>query len=314
MSRPVSFHTLAFASVVLLAGCLTAPASAQAPLPTPPAPPQQPPVQQGAPVPVPGPSPAAYPAAELDRIVSPIALYPDPLLAQILTATTYYTQIPDAASWADQHHYLTGEALTAAMNADQVPWDPSVQALIPFPSVLGMMASAMPWTQELGTAFLNQGNDVMDAVQRMRQSAYMYGYLRTGPQVIVRGGPYIEVLPANPNYIVVPYYDPLIVFAPPRRGYVVAGGVRWGFGIAIGPVFAAWGWGTNRFVWNTHTVIINNAPWRRTWANRTAYVHPYTIPHYTGPRPAEAHRMYERSSKEREAARSSQKYREEHHR
>ena len=314
MRRHISRNTLAAALVAILAGSWIASASAQAPLPVPPAPPQQPPVQQGAPLPFPAPAPSAYPPAELDRIVSPIALYPDPLLAQILTAATYYNQIPDAAHWADEHHYLAGPALTSAMAADQVPWDPSVQALVPFPSILGMMASDMPWTEEIGNAFLTQGNDVMDAVQRMRQTAYRYGYLRSGPQVIVNAGPYIEILPANPDYIVVPYYDPLIVFAPPRRGFVVAGGLRWGFGVSIGPAFAPWGWRTNHFVWNQHTVIINNAPWRRTWGNRTTYIHPYTVPHYAGPRPAEAHRMYERSSREREAARSGGKYKEEHHR
>src|SRR5208337_3293599 len=94
-------------------------------------------------------APPYYPPQELERLLSPIALYPDPLLAQILTASTFPNDIPDAAQWADQHHYLTGDALAQAIAADQVPWDPSVQALLPFPSVLDMMASDMPWTQEL---------------------------------------------------------------------------------------------------------------------------------------------------------------------
>ena len=306
--RNCSGKTLAFLVVVTIAGCWIAPVLAQAPLPVP----QQPP--QGAPLPGSAPLPAAYPPAELDRVVSPIALYPDPLLAQVLTAATYYNDIPDAARWADQHHYLTGPALTAALAADQVPWDPSIQALVPFPSILDMMASDMPWTQEIGNAFLAQNNDVMDAVQRMRQSAVQYGYLRSGPQVIVRTGPYIEILPANPDFIVVPYYDPLIVFAPPRRGFFVGGAVRFGFGVTLGAAYAPWGWRTNRFAWNEHTVIINNAPWRRTWGNRSTYVHPYAVPRYTGPRPGEGHRVEERSRGEREAARSGGKYREEHHR
>src|SRR2546426_3965233 len=169
---------LTFLIVVTLVGCWVAPVLAQAPLPIPQQPPQnaplpvpeQPQVQQGAPLPASAALPPAYPPAELDRIVSPIALYPDPLLAQVLTAATYYNEIPDAARWADQHHYLTGPALTAAMASDQVPWDPSVQALLPFPSVLDVMASDMPWTQEIGTTFLAQSNDVMDAVQRDRKS------------------------------------------------------------------------------------------------------------------------------------------------
>jgi hypothetical protein len=306
-----SRKTLAFVIAITLAGFSAAPLLAQAPLPIPVPPPGAP---QGAPLPGAAPLPAAYPPAELERIVSPIALYPDPLLAQVLTAATFYNDIPDAAAWADQHHYLTGPALTSAMAADQVPWDPSVQALVPFPSILDMMASAMPWTQEVGSAFLAQPNDVMDAVQRMRQSAVQYGYLQSGPQMIVRTGPYIEILPVNPGYVVVPYYDPLVVYAPPRRGFFVGGAVRFGFGVTLGTVWAPWGWGTSRFAWGTHTVIVNNEPWRRTWVNRTTYVHPYTVPRYAGPRPGEGHRVEERSWHERQSARNGQKYREEHQR
>ena len=96
--------------------------------------------------------PPSFSPDQLDQIVSRIALYPDPLLAQILTASTFSDQIPDAASWADQHHYLTGQALSNAITADQLPWDPSVQALLPFPSVLDQMASDPNWTNDLGNA------------------------------------------------------------------------------------------------------------------------------------------------------------------
>ncbi len=85
----------------------------------------------------------------------------------------------------------------------------------------------------------------------------------------------------NPAYIVVPYYDPLVVFAPPRRGVVVSGVIGVGFGVSIGPAFAPWGWGATHFGWNQHVVIVNNAPWRRTWTNRVTYVHPYAVPRYT---------------------------------
>jgi len=113
---------IAFVFLLVLVGLYAVPASAQAPLPVPAQEPPQPfPSQQGAPLPGQMPVPAAYPPAELDRIVSPIALYPDPLLAQVLTAATFYTEIPDAAQWADQHHYLTGPALAAAIQNDQVP-------------------------------------------------------------------------------------------------------------------------------------------------------------------------------------------------
>ena len=190
-------HTTIAVFVSILAGLLVPAALAQAPLPTPPPLPE---TLEGPPS-----QPALFPPAELDRIVSPIALYPDPLLAQVLAAATFPAEIPEAARWADEHHYLTGMQLTAAIAADRLPWDPSVQALLPFPSVLDMMASTMPWTQELGEAFLAQRDGVMDAVQRMRQKAKQYGYLQSNAQITVSRGPYIEILPVNPDYIVVPY-------------------------------------------------------------------------------------------------------------
>jgi hypothetical protein len=249
-------------------------------------------------------APRSFPPQQLDSLVSRVALYPDPLLAQVLAAATYSDQIPDAARWADQHHYLTGDALARDIREDQLPWDPSVQALLPFPSVLGMMASDMNWTRDLGDAFLAQNADVMDAVQRMRRQARDFGYLRTNGQIIVSGGPYIEIAPVNPGLIYVPYYDPLIVFARPRPGFVVARGITFGFGIGIGPAFRAWGWGGNRFVWGSHLVVINNAEWHRTWFNRDAYFHPYEI-RRAGPPPRieEHHELRERSERERAADR-----------
>src|ERR1039458_3286521 len=157
--------------------------------------------------------------AQLDQLVARIALYPDPLVAQILAGATYPDQISDAAHWADQHHYLTGQALADAIQADQLPWDPSVQALLPFVSVLDMMASDMNWTTDLGNAFLAQQQDVMDAVQRERRKARDFGYLRSNGQIIVGAGPYITIMPIDPGFIVVPYYDPGIVFFAPRRGF-----------------------------------------------------------------------------------------------
>ena len=239
-------------AAVLMMATFAAVVYAQAPPPYP----QQPYPPQGQ-----APQPPSFPPQELDRLVQRIALYPDPLLAQIFAAATFPDQVPDAAQWADQHHYLTGDALAAAIADDHLPWDPSVQALLPFPSVLDMMASDMAWTQEVGNAFLAQQPDVMDSVQRMRHEAWDYGYLRTNPQIIVNNGPYIEILPVNPGFIVLPYYNPLIVFAPPRPGFVVGGAISFRFGVAIGPAFRPWGWGVNRFAWNAHTVFVNNARW-----------------------------------------------------
>ena len=263
--------------------------------------------------PPPPPPPPSYPPAELDRLVSRIALYPDPLLSQVLAASTFPDQIPDAARWADQHHYLTGDALANAISGDRLPWDPSVQALLPFPSVLDMMASDMGWTSQLGNAFLAQQPEVMDAVQRERHRAYDYGYLRTNPQVIVRSGPYIEIAPVNPAFIYVPYYDPAVVFYAPRPGFFVGGAIAFRFGVGIGPAFRPWGWGVNRFVWNTHTVVINDRPWARTWVNRRTYVHPYAgVPHYEAPRRVEQHELHERTPAERGAYRGGRERVEEH--
>ena len=259
-------------------------------------------------------APPSYPPQELERLVSRIALYPDPLLAQILTASTFPDDIPAAAQWADQHHYLTGDALAQAITADQLPWDPSVQALLPFPSVLDMMASDMGWTQELGDAVLAQYPDVMDAVQRMRRRAANYGYLRSNPSIVVGMGPFITIMPVNPAFIVVPFYSPAIVFAAPRPGFAVGLGIRFGFGISIGLAFRPWGWGLSRFDWGRHAVIINNAPWGRTWANRAAYVHPYTVRRFAraAPRPPEQHQLVRRSPSERQDARAGHAIKEEH--
>ena len=258
-------------------------------------------------------SPGDYPPRELDRIVSPVALYPDPLLAQLLAAATFAPEIPDAARWADQHHYLAPAALAAAVAADRLPWQPSVQALLPFPSVLDMMGADMPWTQEIGRAFLGEPQGVMDAVQRMRRMAMDHGYLRSNPRIVVHGGPYIEILPANPAFIVVPYYKPAVVFARPQPGDVVAAGaINLRFGVAVSPAFAPWGWGTTRFAWANHRVVVNNAAWGRTWANRAVYVHPYAVPRYGAARAAEQHQLIERNQREREAAQNGRGRGEEH--
>ena len=231
---------------------------------------------------------------QLDQLVQRIALYPDPLLAQILTASTYWDQIPDAASWADQHSYLKGDALAAAIQADHLQWDPSVLGLLPFPSVLDMLAQDQAWTEQLGNAVLNQRPEVMDAVQRMRRLARQYGYLAPNGYVnVVDSGGYIEVLPLNPAVIYVPWYDPYVVFAPPRPGVVVTTAIRFGPAITIGATFGTWGWWIGSgFVWPAHTILIDHRPWVRVWGNRFGYVHPYAPPWVrpVGPR-VEVHRF-----------------------
>jgi uncharacterized protein DUF3300 len=235
-------------------------------------------------VPAPAQGPLSFGPGELDRLVSRVALYPDPLLAQVLAAATFSDQIPDAAPWADEHHYLRGEDLAGAIAGDRLPWDPSVQALLPFPSVLDMMASDMNWTRDLGDAFLAERDAVMDAVQRMRRQAWNYGYLRSNPQVVVRDGPFIEIVPANPAFVIVPAYDPVVVYAPPRPGIFVGWVIHFGFGVNLCAAFRPWGWGYNRFNWDRHVVVVNDAPWGRTWVNRPTYV--FRTRHRATPRSA----------------------------
>ena len=165
------------------------------------------------------------------------------------------------------------------MYEDNLPFDASVMALIPFPSVLDMMARDPGWTQALGNAVLSQRPDVMDAVQRMRQKAMDYGYLENSAQyrVVEEGPGDIEILPVNAGYVYVPFYDPLIVFARPRPGFYARAGISFGPGIYVG-AFAPFGWASVGLGWRTHDILIDHRPWTRTWVNRGRYVHPYAIP------------------------------------
>jgi hypothetical protein len=243
----------------------------------------------------PMPPPPSFSMQQLEGLVAPIALYPDPLLAQILTAATFSNQIPDAAGWSRAHNYLSGDQLARAITEDNLPWDPSVIGLLPFPSVIDRLAGDMGWTTQLGDAVLADRPAVMDAVQDQRQKALNYGYLRTGPQYRVVPTPgAIEILPVDPGAIFVPYYDPLVVFYRPRAGFFIGGAITFGPRIYIGAAFAPWGWGGISFGWRTHDIIINNRPWGRVWANRGVYVHPYAGPsrRIEGPR-VEHHELTE---------------------
>jgi hypothetical protein len=217
--------------------------------------------------------------AQLDQLTGRIALYPDPLLVQVLTASSFWNDIPDAAAWANQHSMLVGDSLASAIQEDNLPWDPSILALLPFPSVLNMMSSDPGWTQSLGDAVLSQHDQVMDSVQRMRQRAENYGYLRSGPQDQVVNAPgAIEIVPVDPAYILVPVYNPLVVYAMPRPGFFVGGAISFGPRIFIGGGFSRFGWGGARFGWREHSIFVDNHVWTRNYVNRATYVHPYTRP------------------------------------
>ena len=155
---------------------------------------------------------ANFTTSELDTLVSNIALYPDPLLVHVLTASTFGNEIPAANAWAQGHKHLKGESLAAAMEKDNLTYDPSVQALLPFPTVLEMMSKYKAWCDQLGDAVTNQKDDVMEAIQRMRQSAYDHGHLRTNEQVeVAESSGNIVIAPVKTEVVYVPVYNPRVL-------------------------------------------------------------------------------------------------------
>jgi hypothetical protein len=197
------------------------------------------------------------PAGQLDSLVSRIALYPDPLLTQIFAGAAFPDQI------------------AAAAQGSGGLFDPSVEALMQYPTVLQMMASDPGWTQALGQAVMQDEDAVMDAIQNLRREAQQYGYLQSGPQIqVVDDEGYIDILPVD-GYMYVPMYDPYVVFARPRPGFFVGGGaIRFGGGFRGVD-------GYNRFDWRRHEVFVN----RRVWTP--------PVRTYEPPRPAFEQRRFE---------------------
>ncbi|HEV2715145.1 MAG TPA: DUF3300 domain-containing protein [Terriglobales bacterium] len=205
---------------------------------------------------------------ELQQLVAPIALYPDALVSQIVAAATYPTEIVEADRWVQDNPNLKGKDLANAV--DQQPWDPSIKALTQFPSVLANMDKNLSWTSALGEAYVNQSDDVMDAVQAMRARAQAAGNLKSNEQVKVETQEKIIIIePADPEVVYVPAYDPWIVYgAPvvvwpgwyPYPGLYVEGpGVSFGVGFAIGFVGGfAWGWHGWGCDWGHRTVVFNH--------------------------------------------------------
>jgi hypothetical protein len=151
---------------------------------------------------------------QLQQLVAPIALYPDALVAQILAASTYPTEVVEADRWMQQHPDLKGKEL--GKEVDKQHWDPSVKALAQFPSVLGNMDKNLSWTSSLGDAYVNQQKDVMGAVQAMRQRAQKAGNLKsTSQQNVTAQGQTIVIEPADPDVVYVPGYDPWLVYGGP---------------------------------------------------------------------------------------------------
>ena len=160
------------------------------------------------------PSYAQQTPEQLQQLAAPIALYPDSLVALILAASTFPDQVVEADRWMQANPDLKGEAFGQAV--DQQPWDPSVKALTAFPSVLGNMDKNLSWTSSLGDAYYNQQQDVMDAIQVMRQKAQQAGTLKDTPQqTVTTQDSSIEIEPASPDLVYVPAYDPWVVYGYP---------------------------------------------------------------------------------------------------
>jgi len=192
-------------------------------------------------VPPPAPPAVIRSSPELDTLVGPIALYPDPLIAQILPAATLPTQI-----------VLAERFLGAGNNidlVDQQPWDQSVKAVARYPDLLKMLDGNLDWTTQLGQAFLYQPQDVMNAIQRLRSQALSLGNLQTTPQQqVVSDAGIIEVLPADPAIVYVPVYEPSFVFFRPHPLN--------GFYISFGRGFRIGAWLNHDVDWYHHNVIV----------------------------------------------------------
>src|SRR5919108_4568745 len=157
--------------------------------------------------------PAPETPEQLQQLVAPIALYPDALVAQILAAATYPEQVVEADRWMQQHTGLQGEQLAQEVN--QQPWDPSVKALTQFPSVLANMDKNLSWTSSLGDAYINQPQDVMSAIQVMRQRAKKAGNLKSSSESkVTEKGKTTVIEPATPDVVYIPIYDPWVVYGP----------------------------------------------------------------------------------------------------
>jgi hypothetical protein len=202
---------------------------------------------------------------ELEQLLASVALYPDTLLAQVLTAAAYPLEVVAADRFVKENPGLKGEALLEI--AKTKDWEPSVKAMLEFPDVLAMMDEQLEWTEKLGDAFLAQRSDCMDAVQRLRQKAYAQGNLATTQEQVINVEPQTRIIiiePANPEIVYVPVYDSAIIYGDweypayppyyfyPRRDI----GVSFFSGVFVG---AFWG------------------AWDCNWHNRDVYVH---IDHY----------------------------------
>jgi hypothetical protein len=205
-------------------------------------------------------------ASELEGLVAPIALYPDPLVAQILAAATFPDQVAIADYWLHEHQNLSGNSLTHEV--DKQSWNSSVKALTEFPSVLDNLAKNLTWTSSLGEAYHNQPSEVMSAIQTLRAKAKAAGNLKSTPQItVVQQTPEtIVIQPTNPQVVYVPQYNPAVIYGTPyvipgyTAGDVAAAAViGFGTGVALGALAGGgWGWNSWNCNWHGGAVVYNH--------------------------------------------------------
>jgi hypothetical protein len=220
--------------------------------------------------------------SELRALIAPIALYPDKLVAEILSASTFPDQVALASQWRQEHKSLEGDALKDAV--DKESWDDSVKALTAFPKVLDNMAKNLAWTSQLGEAYHNQKPDVMSAIQALRKQAKDAGHLKSTSQMTVeqKTPQTIVIEPANPQVVYVPEYNPAVIYGVPYTtpdytpGQVAASAaLSFGAGIAMGALMSGgWGWGGWNVNWTSGVVVHNGAAFYGNRAWHGAY-HPY---------------------------------------
>jgi uncharacterized membrane protein YgcG len=228
--------------------------------------------------------PAPRSEAELQALVAPIALYPDALVAQILTASTFPDQVAIANYWMQQNKSLTGSALMQAVNKQS--WDASVKALTEFPSVLANLSNNLTWTSSLGEAYHDQQAEVMTAIQTLRAQAKSAGNLKSSSQItVVQQSPQtIVIQPANPQVVYVPEYNPAVIYGTPyvTPGYsagdvAAAGIIGFGAGIAVGALMSGgccgWGYSSWNCGWHGMAVVYHggayygNSAWHGGYYN-----------------------------------------------
>src|SRR5579864_4825812 len=210
-------------------------------------------------------------SGQLEQLVAPIALYPDPLVAQILAASTYPPQVAEADRWRQEQGYASPDQIAAG--ADVQSWDPSIKALTAFPHVLAQMDRNLQWTTDLGNAYYNQPLDVFEAVQVMRRRAQAAGTLQNTPQQTVHyDQDYIQLMPVNPQVVYVPTYNPWTVYGEqvsPYPGFSLLGAVEsflgsspinYGFGIVMSAFsHTPWGWLAWGLNWLAQSVLFNQS-------------------------------------------------------